>query len=321
MLLPTFIRSVYVPARIKLAREYERNLYSVARRFSGFLGRPAELRDLTVVNVCAYLANYRKAWSARSTNNQRATLISFWLDVADRAELIPLLAELPQPRRIKKLKEDREPPRCWREKQIRKLIAYLATLDGTICDITASDWWLSLVLSIHWTSSRISSMMAVVTDDYDGEGLLVRKQKNHQPLWHELPKSCRRIIERTEPNGRKMLWPSPWSMWTVWHKFREIVEEVGLPAPKGKRNLFHKLRRTTITYCAKVDPAIAQRTAGHKDYATTLRSYVDETVVRQRSAVDVLFDPLDDSPDDPEPERRLDKPIYETQPPLLRIYG
>ncbi len=321
MLLPTFIGTVYVPARIELAEQYEKKLYSVARRFSRFLGQPAELRDLTVVNVCAYLADYRKSWSARSTNNQRQILFSLWQDAADRAELLPLLTELPQPRRVKKLKEETDPPRCWREGQIRILVAHLATLDGTVCDIVASDWWLSLVLSIHWTSSRIGSMMAVKTDDYDGEGMLVRKQKNRRPQWHPLPESCREMIERTGPNGRAKMWPKPWCMRTLWHKFREIVEEVGLPAPKGKRNLFHKLRRTTITYCAKVDPAIAQRTAGHKDYATTLRSYVDETVVRQRSAVDVLFDPLDDSPDDPEPERRLDPPIYQTQPPMLRIYG
>jgi integrase len=81
-------------------------------------------------------------------------------------------------------------------------------------------------------------------------------------------------------------------MRTVWDKFRQIVDTVGLPAPKSKRNLFHKLRRTTITYCAKIDPAIAQRTAGHRDYATTLRSYVDQTIVRIPSAADVLFDPL-----------------------------
>jgi hypothetical protein len=41
-----------------------------------------------------------------------------------------------------------------------------------------------------------------------------------------------------------------------------------------------------------VDPGVAQRTAGHKDYATTLKHYVDPRLLSGRTAVDVLPDPL-----------------------------
>jgi hypothetical protein len=319
MLLSAFIRNSYVPARVEIAIQYEKKLYSVARKFSEFLGHDASLADFTEANVAGYLTFYRKSWSPRATNNQRQVLFSLWQDASDRTELLPLLKELPKPRRIKKLKEEKDPPRCWRKAQMRDLVAYIETLDGEICGIPASLWWLSLVLCIHWTSSRIGAMMAVQTEHYDGRGLLVRKHNNTRPQWYRLPKSCRRILEATSPNGREIMWPSPWCMRTVWDKFRGIVEAAGLPSAKGKRNLFHKLRRGTITYCAKVDPAVAQRVAGHRDYSTTATSYVDETVVRQRSAADILYDPMRPCKERQQPTP--DRPIYETQTPRFRIYG
>jgi hypothetical protein len=321
MLLSTFIRTIYVPSRVEIDGQYEKKLYSVTRKFSAFLLHEAALADFTESNVANYLTFYRKSWSARSTNNQRQILFSLWQEAADRTELSQFFLEQPRRRRIKKLKEEIDPPRCWRKAQMRRLVAYLQTLDGEICGIPASIWWLSLVLSIHWTSSRIGSMMAVRSEHYDGMGLLVRKQKNKKPQWHKLPRSCRRIIEQTNPNNRKMLWPRPWCMRTVWDKFREIVESVGLPSPKGKRNLFHKLRRGTITYCAKADKAIAQQTAGHRDYATTQKSYVDGTIVRERSAIDVLYDPLKKPKAKPSPTPTERPILYESKTPQFRIYG
>jgi integrase len=73
---------------------------------------------------------------------------------------------------------------------------------------------------------------------------------------------------------------------------RRIVETAGLPCPRTGRQLFHRLRRTTLSLCAAVDPAIAQRQAGHADYATTLRHYIDPRVSRGRSAADVLPEPI-----------------------------
>ena len=55
MLLSTFVSQVYVPARIEIAAQYEKKLYSVAAKFSTFLGRPAKLFDLTDQNVCNYI--------------------------------------------------------------------------------------------------------------------------------------------------------------------------------------------------------------------------------------------------------------------------
>jgi len=312
MLLTDYIQIVYVPARIDLCLQYRKKLDSVTSKFSEWLRRAAVLADLTEQNIGGYLTFYRQSWSARSTNNQRQVLFSLWQDAADSSKYAPLLAEHPNPRRVRKLAEERDPPQAWRKREIRQLIAYCKELPGLVGDVPASLWWLSLFLTIHWTSSRIGAMLAVKAADYDGRGLLIRKQKNHKPQWFPLPKSCRRIIEQIRPNDRALIWATPWCMRHVWTKARKIIEDAGLPCPKTGRNLFHRVRRTTITYCAKADPAIAQRTAGHRDYATTLRSYVDPRIVRLPSAVDVLFDPMRPHHSRPTPTKA---------PQRLRIVG
>jgi hypothetical protein len=292
MLLLDYITTVYVPSRIALAPQYQKKLFSVAAMFSTWLGRPAGLKDLTQANVCGFLCEYRTHWTARSTNNQRGALLSIWADAADNPQYAGCLSEPLNVRRIRKLPEELDPPEAWTEEQVCTLVAYTGSLLGNVGQIPAADWWTSLVLAIYWTSCRITSMLAVPSSGYDGSGILVRKQKNHRPQWYPLPASCCELIERTAPQTRKRLWPHPWHPDTIWGKFRKHVEAAGMPAPKSGRQLFHRLRRTTISLCAAVDPSIAQRTAGHASYATTLRHYVDPRIVRARSAADVLPDPL-----------------------------
>ena len=73
---------------------------------------------------------------------------------------------------------------------------------------------------------------------------------------------------------------------------RSIVEAAGIPPPKGHNQLFHRLRRTTLSLCAAIDPAVAQGQAGHADYATTLKHYIDPRIAGGRSAADVLPEPI-----------------------------
>jgi len=220
---------------------------------------------------------------------------------------------------LRTLPEEVDPPEAWDSDQVADLMHEAFSQSGYVGDVLASDWWASLFLSIYWTSNRISAMLAVPSSCYDGEGLLVRKQKNHRPQWFALPESCREVIERTRPNERKLLWAHPWCARHIWTKARKIIEAAGLPAPKTGRQLFHRLRRTTITLCASVDPAIAQQTAGHKDYATTLKHYVDPRKLHAKSACDILPDPMAHKPTSPEPWSG--KLLYETTTPKFRIYG
>ena len=283
-----FVEMVYLPSRIEVCDQYAAFLARAVEGLSAHLGRPATLDDLTEINVCAHLSAYRRQWSARATNNRRQALLTLWLAAWEDG----LLPAPPRLKRIRRLPEEIDPPEAWTADQTSALMFEAAHQHGTVCGIQAGDWWLSLLLTIYFTSCRISSMLVVCSLAYDKAGILVRRQKNHRPQWFPLPPVCRWAIDRTNPHDRKLLWPFPWHPRTVWDKMRKIVETAGLPCPRTGRQLFHRLRRTTLTLCAAVDPAIAQRTAGHQNYATTIKSYIDPRLLGGVSAADVLPNPL-----------------------------
>ena len=292
MLLSAYVQTAYLPSRIEVSTQYAKKLASVVGKFSVYLGRQASLADLTELQVCGYLSSYRKLWSARSTNNQRQVLLTLWQDAWDSRNFCQLLAEPPRPKRIRRLPEEVDPPEAWTAEEIRQLICQASLVSGTVCGIAAGDWWASLLLTIYWTSCRIGSMLETPSSAFKGNGLLVRKQKNHRPQWFPLPATCCQRIEQTGPVARRMIWPHPWHPRTVWTKMRQIVESAKLDCPRTGRQLFHRMRRTTLSLCAAVDPAIAQRQAGHADYNTTHRHYVDPRIARGLSAADILPDPL-----------------------------
>lgn len=312
MLVSAFIRTIYVPTRISLSRRYVAAISEAANSWGLFIGRPAVLEDFSELAIASFLCSLAEKQPATSVNSYRRRLLSVWEGAYDAK----MVTNRPDRRRIRTLPEELDPPEAWNESQVVNLMGWCRDLDGYVGDVLACDWWLSLFDSIYWTSNRITAMLAVPSACYDGAGILVRKQKNHRPQWFPIPESCREIIERTRPERRKLIWEHPWHPRTVWTKAREIIEAAGLPAPKTGRQLFHRLRRTTITLCAVVDPAVAQRTAGHKDYATTQKHYVDPRIVAARSAVDVLPDPLAEKHDPKNPPL-----LYQSSTPQFRIYG
>ena len=305
MLLTTLLRKEYLPSRIEICKGYSEALETTLRKYSAHLGYPATVSDFTEQNILAYLMAYRAEWSARSTNNQRANLITLWMAAFDAG----LVDRMPVTRRIRKLKIGRDPPLAWKVDDIGDLLRYCETLSGEFCGIEAALWWRALFGTMYWTGCRIAAMMRTNADCYDrGSGVLVRLQKNKQSQWYPLPTACCDLLDATEPWNRQKLFPYPKYPKTIFVDARRIIEAAGLDCPKHKGlGLFHRVRRTTLSYCAAVDPAIAQRQAAHSSYATTLQSYVDPKIAGQRSAADVLPDPLSD------------EPIYKSL--TFRIYG
>jgi integrase len=193
---------------------------------------------------------------------------------------------------VRRIPVELDPPEAWTVEELDRLLLAASQRKGMVDDIPAGRWWLSLLLTIYWTSCRISALIGTHSESYKGDGVLVRKQKNHRPQWYPLPQSCCKAIDATDPKSHELLWPWPKHRRGLWQEMREIVEQAGIPAPKGHNQLFHRLRRTTISLCAMVDPEVAQRTAGHASYATTERHYIDPRIVRKRSAADVLPEPI-----------------------------
>jgi len=297
MTLSAFLATIYVPSRIELSAGYAANLAAVVKRLSGHLGRPARMADLNAAAIAGYLCEYRRQWSAVATNDNRRMLLTLWRAAWDRM----MVAEPPRPGSIRRLPEEWEVPEAWNVVEIAAILEAAAERSGDVGGVPASLWWQSLLAATYWTACRIGALLRSATANYRGDTLLVRGQKNRRSQLYVLPASCCAAIDATDPHSRQQLWPWPHSSRYLFRSFRRIVERAGIPCPRTGLQLFHRLRRTSLSLCAAVDPAIAQRQAGHRNYATTLRSYIDPRLARGLTAADVL------------PELTLRSPI--------RIYG
>ena len=308
MLLQTYLERVYIPGRIRLSPGYEKNLARAVAQFGEHLGRDPAIEDLDEQAIAAWLHSYRRERSDTTTNNVRRMIFTLWDAAADDGLVRP-----PRRRRVRRLKENQAPPQAWTVSEVRTILEAARAQTGEIAGIPARLWWPSLILAVYWSGCRIGAMRSVPLDGYlPGRGLLIRRQKNSKPQWYDLPETCCESIDRIVFGSRPLLWPWPYHHRTIWKHFRRIVEYAGVRCPAEGLNLFHRLRRTNLSYCDAVDPAIAQRQGGHSTYQVTER-YIDRSISRRASAADVLPDPDRDgeSPGPLEPRVR----------PELRVVG
>jgi integrase len=286
--LADFVDRIYFPSRISVCTAYKNDIHSTISRFSKYLGRPAELTDFAETVVAAYLQTYFVGRTVTTVNNERRKLFTVWTAAFDHG----LLPQPPRKALIRKLPEDFDPPSAWTFPECEALFKAASEWPGFIDGISAGQWWRSLLLAIYSTGVRIGAILQTPVEHYQAnEGLLVRKQKNHTPQWYALPRYACEAIDATLGVSRSLLWPWPYCRQDLYRVFRNIVERAAISQPLGGRQLFHRLRRTTLSYCAAEDPAIAQRQAGHSDYRLTLKHYIDPRLARGRSAADVLPEP------------------------------
>jgi hypothetical protein len=286
MTLREFVDSVYVVSRIDVSPTHRNRLLCTVARLCAFLGKPVMVADLNELDICRFLHAARASRAAASVNTYRRELLALWRSAYDQG-----IAERP-PRLglIRKLPEDVAIPEAWNSEDVNVPMQQAAATTGMVESVPAGQWWLSLLLGISWTGCRIGALLATPTAAYRDGGILVAKQKNRRAQWYALPESRCRAIDATKPTARKMLWP--WHRRALWKRMRAIVEGAGLECPRAGRNLFHRMRRTTLSLCAAVDPAIAQRQAGHSSHAITQAHYIDPRIARGRSAADVLPEPV-----------------------------
>lgn len=277
----------YLAQRPDLSPGYCRRLNATAKMLCRWARRAVALREVDRMMLADWARDLLHTGQRPATVNTkvkhvRSLLLAAYDDGAIRRP----------PRRFRRLKENLPPPEAWTVGEISRLLGYLGRVPGKVGHWPAGDWWQALCLTVYWTGCRIGALMRVPVEDYSpGEGLIARRQKNGRQQWYPLPASCCAAIERVlPPDGPLFRWPR--HSRTLWIHFRDYVEAAGLPCPRTHNQLFHRLRRTNASYCAAVDPAIAQRQLDHADPRTTRASYIDPRIARGLSAADVLPDPM-----------------------------
>ena len=286
--LLSFCRSVYLPEHWTVSEDYSAVLCRAARMFETWAGEPVPIAEVFTL-LPRYLKHKFQSgeWNAITTNSNRQSLLALLRSAADKGFC-------DAPGKLAKLAEPQEEPEAWTIDEVSKLFEYCQTLRGTYCEIPRAAWWGSLFAVVYWTAERIKAVRQTLYPAYDPIratiSIKATTTKTGKGRLFRLPQHAQTKLAAILEPKRQMLWPWPLNHYTLWHTARTIIERAGLPCPNTGRNLFHRLRRTNISYCAVADPTlgIAQRQAGHSCSSITVKHYISPSIAHSPEAADVL---------------------------------
>lgn len=290
MLLDVFFETHYRIRKLRGKSNETSRLYRISvSNFSRFLGRPARLADLTNDNVSAHMQWMLDRGREKATaNKDRSQLLALWR-FATRCGLLttfPDVAPEVEPVRV---------PTAWLQSDISKLLLAVDAMPGSVGDVPASLWWRTLIEVCLDTGERIGAVIQAKRDWLQGDWLLfpaeARKGGKRDRMYKLSQSTVERLAELRQHTGAE-LFPWPYCHNYLWKRFKAILEQAGLPA--GRRDKFHRLRRTTasVVYAAGMD---AQDVLDHQNKRTTQR-YLDPRFTRQTQASQVLADWLRNPP-------------------------
>jgi site-specific recombinase XerD len=289
-----FFQTVYRPQRHAASpggtiEDFE----SVIRCFYRFVERAVLVTDFSNELIAAYMEHLRGRDRTRATvNKHRRVLLALWRFAKRRK----LLAEYPD---VDPLRDLRRIPTAWWPDEMFRIVKSGAEHPGTItCDagnIPAGAFWEALLRTAYNTGARVSALLTVRRDDVDLDSGFVRidaeRQKHRTDgLYKLLPETLTAIRAIWKPR-RDLLFPWPYDQgvrqWKCLNThYRRILARAGLSS--GRKDLFHKLRRTTATLVTAASGIeVACRLLGHSSIQVT-QGYVDPSKLPNVYAADVL---------------------------------
>ncbi len=278
MVLPQLAEQ-YLAGRF-VSKRYAQELRNIAKRLQHFSGNG---HLPTCQEAIAWLQSLDVSPGSINSYRTKLLVLYHWLYQRGYLEQKP---SIPRARPIKRM------PEAWTAEEVGKLLAVARNWPGNVGRHAAAKRWPARIHAVYWTGARIGSVMEATPADFDADkGVLVlRKTKNSRERGYRLhPVAVAAIREIYSPAAdRLFVWPHCYT--NLFKEFRRLVRQAGIRYTPGKRfQLFHRLRRTTITYCWIADPALAQRQADHSSAEITKNHYVDPLIAQQaQSAVDVL---------------------------------
>lgn len=288
MLIRQFFEDVYAPIR-GLRPKCEDQYRLTIARFSEFLGRPAELADLTDVNVQRFAMARNSMVSTATAVKDRAQL-SAMANVAAKKRLLSEFLVLPR------MKAPKRVPMAYTSGDVEKLINATARLGGTVSDAPAVLWWGSLILCQWLTGERIGGHLGLTWRDVALDRLCVRfpaeERKGHsvdliKPINDTLAGLLGRLREASMPRALQpsaLVWAWDRHHTSLWAEFRKLCRLAGVD-PLG----FHGLRKSSASYVDAAGGDVTKHLS-HSDPRLAQAHYVDPTISRPASALNLLPD-------------------------------
>lgn len=279
----------FLPRNLKLSDSAAQNYRMAIRQLNSWNGCPVKLNDLSEALITGFMRSLKKdGRTDRTANNKRQELLTIWRHAAEAklAPAVPKIAKFEEPSRI---------VQAWDMNELSRI------LDAVSVSPTVRGWGpkqrKALVLVIYDTSHRLGALLQADTSALNLEAgtLLLKAEwtKQRADTLHKLHPdtvaALRDMLQNTARTVCPKLFQLPFRKRAIWPDIREVLKSAGLPATR--RDLFHKLRRTSFTYCyAMLGERAAQEHAGHRSNCTS--AYLDVGLLKKiqqaPSAIDVM---------------------------------
>ena len=293
--LRRFFEEKYLPLRMVVRNCAESSIgghRQAINRLCDFAGCDVTLEQLSDDLIEGFMGWLIAAGKSPATANGRMGCILAQWRYAWRKRLVEEL-----PRDVDKLPLPKVLPTAWNTEEMGRLLAACAKAEGEVSGIPAGLFWTALVSSYYETGLRRAALLSLRCKHLDFEtGILfvpAEVQKQSADQMFKLHPDTLKLIRATRPETRHRLFPWDHHDRTLGEHLRRILIVAGLP--HGRRDLLHKIRRTSGTYVQDaVGPQAAQDHLGHSSQKMTKR-YVDPRLLSKTHASDVLPRPVWDA--------------------------
>jgi integrase len=283
MNLPELVTAYVRNLDASTAEQHEVVLSLIERCF-GQVPTPAELFDRAKLGefqewlrTNPYAERFGKPlYRSPATVNQKMGVVLCWWDDAFAEGHTDSRPPSPRARGKLRLKIPKRSPKAWTEAEFRDILRHIVAAPE--CPEWNRHHLEALLQTVYYTGARINGVLACsldhLTDTYlylPAEDSKTDEEKPCQiPAW-----LVARLRSLSRPPNDRRLFPLPYTLPTLRGHLKRVLTAAGLPA--GRRDLFHKIRRTSGTAVAKAAGMEAAREhLGHSTSATTL-AYVDRT--------------------------------------------
>jgi len=279
--LISVLHDLYVPLRSLCPRSVENYEFTI-RAFSAFLEHEPTLDDLNELTVARFLTHRAKERAIATAAKDRAQLRAIH-EFSVRRKLCDHWPQYP-PVRV----PDRV-PEAWFSSEMQRLLDSAGQEKTVLDGIPGGLWWRALLLLAYDTAERATALTSLRWRNVRGSSVLFvaeDRKGRRRDILREIGEDTLEALEaiRGERGPDDLVFPWPRTRTYLWRRLKIILERAGLP--HGRRDKFHRIRRTTASYYEAAGGS-AQRLLDHSDPATT-RKYIDPRIVRPQAAPELI---------------------------------
>lgn len=318
----------YARLKLDLKKSSLGQYHTLANLMERAAGRPLSTRDAFSLDFATDFRLWLKERGRANTtiNSKCRELRTLWR-VAHRKGWA---GEPPDREELPRLKELKRTPKGWSLEKMERLVAAChrarpvrrpqvpMDFDGRKQQIFVWEGrhWVALILTIYDTALRIGAVLrlrveqldfaasAIAMADYGAVSVEAEQQKDGEEAAFSLhPSTVAAIADSLDGrgvfSGCDLLFPWPLNRRSIWPHLEAILRDAGLEC--GRRDKFHRVRRTSASHAEHARSGTAQQHLGHSDFATT-RRYLDPEIVGTLN-VAALLPRFDSAARDP--QRRL----------------